>query len=143
MSFLDNLENSLKSLEGIEENSAEDRRRQDADRARIAAVAPWASRLKESAYARELMSLATRAGYQQRAKVNLSWIGTILRLELRRDRLELRPQPKGVLAVFVRDGQELGSRALDLSEDPQELVAAWFAIIEPVAPQPPPTDLTD
>jgi hypothetical protein len=131
MSFLDNLENTLKSLEGIEENSAEDRRRQDAESARVAAVAPWAGRLKQSTYVRDLMSLATRAGYQQRAKVNLTWIGTTLRLELRRDRLELRPQSDGVLAVFLRDGQELGSRSLDLSEAPQELVTAWLAVMEP------------
>ncbi|HCC57304.1 MAG TPA: hypothetical protein DEQ47_08565 [Solibacterales bacterium] len=131
MSFLDNLENTLKSLEGIEENSAEDRRRQDAESARVAAVAPWAGRLKQSTYVRDLMSLATRAGYQQRAKVNLTWIGTTLRLELRRDRLELRPQSHGVLAVFLRDGQELGSRSLDLSEAPQELVTAWLAVMEP------------
>lgn len=133
MSFLDDLENSLKSLEGLEENSAEDRRQQDAERARVAVVAPWASKLKQSAYVRDLVTQATRAGYQQRAKVNLSWIGTTLRLEIRRDRLELRPLPDGVSAVFLREGQELSSRRLDLNEAPQDLVTAWFALIEPAA----------
>ena len=133
MSFLDNLENSLKSLEGLEENSVEDRRQQDAERARVAAVAPWAQKLKESTYARDLMSLATRAGYQQRAKVNLCWIGTTLRLELRGDRLELRPAPDSVTAVFLRDGQELESRRLHLTEAPGELVTAWFSVIAPAA----------
>ena len=79
------------------------------------------------------MTQATRAGYQQRAKVNLSWIGTTLRLEIRRDRLELRPLPDGVSAVFLREGQELSSRRLDLNEAPQDLVTAWFALIEPAA----------
>ena len=133
MSFLDNLENALKSLEGTEENSADDRRRQQADKARAVAVAPWAERLKQSSYVRDLMSLATRAGYQRRAKVNLVWIGTTLRLELRGDRLELRPQADGVLAVFLREGQELGSQKLDLNEAPADLVAAWLTVMEPAA----------
>lgn len=143
MSFLDNLENSLKSLEEVEQNSVEDRRRQEADRARVAAVAPWAGRLKDSTYVRDLMTLATRAGYQQRAKVNLMWIGTTLRLELRRDRLELRPQRDGVQAVFVRDGQELGNRLLTLSESPQQLVNAWLAVTQPAPPPQAPMNSED
>ena len=133
MGFLDDLENSLKSLEGIDENSADDRRQREAEQARVAAVAPWAGKLKQSPDVRDLMSLATRAGYLQRAKENLTWIGTTLRLELRRDRLELRPLPDGVLAVFERNGEELGSRRLNLTEAPQDLVAAWLTVTDPAA----------
>ena len=48
MSFLDNLENSLKSLESREERDPGERKRRESDRARALAAGPWADRLKTS-----------------------------------------------------------------------------------------------
>ena len=49
MSFLDNLENSLKSLESSEEAAESRQREQDrrqSERSRALATAPWAEKLK-------------------------------------------------------------------------------------------------
>ncbi|HZU24412.1 MAG TPA: hypothetical protein VFA04_02765 [Bryobacteraceae bacterium] len=123
MSFLDNLENNLKSLEREQENSAEDRRRQEEERARAVAAAPWAQRLKESDYTKRLMDAAVVAGHRRRMKVYISWIGTTLRLEARERRLELRPTAEGIQAVVLENGNEVSCRAVELGGEPAGLVA--------------------
>ncbi len=67
MSFLDNLESNLKSLESQDERSPADNRRRDSERARTLAEAPWAARLKRSPYTQRLLGEATRAGHKLRA----------------------------------------------------------------------------
>jgi hypothetical protein len=130
MSFLDNLENNLKALESREQGGVEDGRRREADRARALAAAPWAERLKSSPYTAGLMQQATIAGRQRRIKVNLLWIGTTLRLEARERRLELRPEPEGIVAVFLKNNEEISRQTLDLSTDPQTLVAEWMPMVD-------------
>jgi hypothetical protein len=130
MSFLDNLENNLKALESREEGGLDEGNRRELEKARAKASAPWAERLKQAPWTQNLMQQATRAGYQRRIKVNLAWIGTTLRLEARGHRLELRPQPDGIAAVFLRGTEESGSGAVDLKKDPQKLVAEWMAILD-------------
>ncbi len=129
VSFLDNLENNLKALEGRDEG-LDDSRRRESDRDRRLAIAPWAERLKREPYAEALMRQTTLAGRQRRVKVNLSWIETTLRLEARDHRLELRPTPEGVVAVFVRDNEEVGRTPVDLAGDPQGLTDEWMAAID-------------
>ncbi len=46
MSFLDNLENNLKALEGRDQSGPEDRRQRDLDRAAAIEAAPWADKLR-------------------------------------------------------------------------------------------------
>ena len=99
MSFLDNLENNLKAMEGREPGGLDDSRRQKQDRSQALAEAPWAEKLKNGPYVRALMRDATRAGFSRRMKVNLVWVGTTLRLEALGQRLELQPSAKGVEAV--------------------------------------------
>lgn len=130
MSFLDNLENNLKALESREEGGLEESRRREAERERTLAAAPWAEKLKASPYTSKLMQQATVAGRQKRIKVNLLWIGTTLRLEARDHRLELRPEPNGISAVFLRENEELKRETLDLSGDPQTLVAEWMPLLD-------------
>ncbi len=79
MSFLDNLESNLKSLESQDERSPADNRRRDSERARTLAEAPWAARLKRSPYTQRLLGEATRAGHKLRAKVYIAWIDTTFR----------------------------------------------------------------
>ena len=131
MSFLDNLENNLKALESRDEGGVDQNPRREADRGRALAAAPWADRLKHEPYAQDLMRHATLAGRQRRMKVNLSWIEeTTLRLEARSQRLELRPTPHGVVAVFLLENEEVRREPVDLAGDPQTLTSAWMADLD-------------
>jgi hypothetical protein len=147
VSFLDNLENNLKALESREEGGLDESRRRDAERKRALAAAPWADRLKREPFAQALMQQATLAGRQRRIKVNLAWIDTTLRLEARGHRLELRPTPTGIDAVFLRAAEEVSHAAIDLSDDPKKLTAEWMAALDEQKriddAQAPPEDLED
>lgn len=126
MSFLDNLESTLKSLESRDERSPADNRRRDSERARSLAEAPWAARLKQSPYTQRLLGEATRAGGKLRAKVYIAWIDTTLRLECRERKLELRPSPDGVTAFFLDENVEVKSEPVDLDGTPEDLVRRWL-----------------
>ena len=129
MGFLDNLENNLKALESREDpaDAAEQHRRREADRNHALAAAPWAERLRSGPYTAELLKAATRAGYARRTKVHLAWLDTTLRLEARDRRLELRPTPGGVLAVYLEENREVRSAPVDLDGNPETLVNDWLA----------------
>lgn len=130
MSFLDNLENNLKSLESREERAGDNDRRRERDREAALAAAPWAERLKKEPFAQQLMQQATVAGRPRRLKVNIMWIGTTLRLEARDQRLEMRPEPEGVTAVFLRNGAEVRRTDIDLAADPRKLIDEWMADLD-------------
>lgn len=130
MSFLDNLENNLKSLESRDETTGHDTRRRDRDRADALAAAPWAERLKKEPFAQKLMQQATVAGRQRRIKVSLIWIDTTLRLEARTNRLELRPGAQGITAVFMHGADDARSVPVELATDPQTLVETWMADVD-------------
>ena len=125
MSFLDNLENNLKALETREEG-LDNTRRREVDRGQSLAIAPWAERLKREPYAQDLMRQASIAGRERRMKVNLAWLDTRLRLEARGHRLELRPTPNGIVAVFLRGADAIGQKPVNLADNPQKLIAAWM-----------------
>jgi len=130
MSFLDNLENNLKSLESSTEGKEDAARREQArasERANAQASAPFAEELKKGPFTAELLKQATRIGYSQRVKVHFAWLGTTLRLEARERRLELRPTPAGVVAVYLEGGQETRSETLELAGNPEELVRRWLS----------------
>jgi hypothetical protein len=126
MSFLDNLEDNLKALEARDQTGIDDTRRREAERVRAQAEAPWADRLKNSKWTAALMSKVTRAGHQRRVSVRLSWIGTTLRCEARGQRLELRPAPDGIVAVFLGGSEEKTCEGVDLEGDPALLVESWM-----------------
>ena len=126
MSFLDNLENSLKSLESREERDPGERKRRESDRARALAAGPWADRLKTSDYTKKLLDEAARAAHEVRAKLYITWIESVLRLDLRTRRLELRPTPDGIIAVFLDNGTEQRTDPVDLESNPSDLVRAWL-----------------
>jgi len=132
MSFLDNLENSLKSLESSEE-AAESRLREhdrrQSERARTLATAPWAEKLKGSPYTAALLKQATAAGFEKRAKVYISWIGTSLRLEAKGRKLELQPTSEGIIALFSGEGVEPHSQPVNLEGDPDALVQKFLATL--------------
>lgn len=143
MSFLDNLENNLKSMESREERgeqNSRDARLRNADRAQAQASAAFAEQLKKGPYATELLKQATRLGYAIRTKVHLAWLGTTLRLEARGSKLELRPTPEGVVAVVIEGNSELRTTNVDLNGKPESLAREWLASLPPL---PPPTVIED
>jgi ABC-type phosphate/phosphonate transport system substrate-binding protein len=130
MSFLDNLENNLKSLESSEQGKDDAERAHRArENARVQAqaVAPFAEQLKNSPYTAELLTQAARVGFALRTKVHIAWLGSTLRLEARDKRLELRPTPQGIAAAYIENGQETRSEPCDLKGSPEELVRQWLA----------------
>jgi hypothetical protein len=130
VSFLDNLENNLKSLESREEADITQDRKRDFDRHQARAIAPWFEKLKNSEFTKKLMQQATRAGFQRRTKVHIVWIGSTLRFEARNQRLELRPAADGVSAVILRDAQEVLRRPVNLDGDPEALIGEWMPLVE-------------
>jgi hypothetical protein len=125
MSFLDNLESNLKSLESQEEAQEQrerERLRRSGAREQALAEAPWAEKLKKSAFTADLLRQATRIGHAQRILVRPTWIGTTLRLDAGERRLELRPTPEGIAAVFQTGAQE----PVDLEGKAEDLVRRWL-----------------
>lgn len=130
MSFLDNLESNLNTLESQSEGNDESLRQQrarESQRASAQAVAPYAEELKKGPYTAELLRQAARIGHAMRVKVHIAWLGATLRLEARQRRLELRPTPTGVLAVWIEDNQEARSQPVDLKGQPEEMLREWLS----------------
>jgi hypothetical protein len=130
MSFLDSLENNLKALEGTEHSGLDDYKRRSSERQRTAAAAPWAEQLKRSPFVQELMQQATRVGYQIRTKVNFVWIDTMLRLEARNHRLELRPTAEGIAAVYLKGPAEVKRQLIDLKGKPEGILNDWIEMLD-------------
>ena len=129
MSFLDNLENNLKSLESQEEgkeSAGRAQRARETERAQAQAAAPWAEQLKKGPFTAELLKQATRIGFGMRVKVHVAWLGTTLRLEARDRRLELRPGATGVVAVYIEGNAEGKTEPLDLEGSAEDLVRRWL-----------------
>jgi hypothetical protein len=139
MSFSDNLENNLKSLESIEErdpaSATRNERQRQSQRAHILAAAPYTEKLRSGKFTSGLLTHATRIGHGLRTKVNIIWMGPTLRLEARDHRLELRPAPEGVMAHFLVDGNEIKKQKVDLNGNPEQLAKEW---LDTVGPRPAP-----
>ena len=75
----------------------------------------------------ELLKQAARVGHSMRLKVQIAWLGSTLRLEARERRLELRPVPDGVVAVWIESNQETRTDRVDLQGNPEALVREWLS----------------
>lgn len=131
MSFLDNLENNLKALEGREEKDPEkiqrDQQRREAERAAAISRAPFVDALKTSPFTSELLTQCRTIGHGLRVLVKFTWIGETLRLDAQEKRLELVPTPEGILAVSSSGGQEVSRSKLDLAQDdPATVAGQWL-----------------
>lgn len=143
MSFLDSLENSLKSLETREERSPNEGSRRQDDRARALAMAPWAEQLKTSAWTSQLFEKSAIAGHRIRAKIYIAWVEATLRLEVRGRTMELRPTPEGIVAAYTTlEGNE-AEEPVELNGDPDQLLAKWLAGEKPLVRQPVPAEDSD
>jgi hypothetical protein len=129
MSFLDNLESTLKNLEGAnEKDTRADQRRRQGERARALAAAPYVDELKNGPFVNDFLTHAVRIGHGSRTRVTPFWVGNIFRAEAKDKRLELRPTADGVLVVFIEGGEEKTSEIIDLKKsDPEKLAARWLA----------------
>jgi hypothetical protein len=128
MSFLDNLEDNLKSLESSEEGRASlesEHRQRERDRAATQAAAPFAEELKKGPFTAALLRDAARVGHSLRTKIHIVWLGSTLRLEAREKRLDLRPTAEGIIAARMEGGQET-LEPLDLNSDPEQLIRSWL-----------------
>jgi hypothetical protein len=136
MSFLDNLESNLKALESRDERDPKALAREAAVReaARSAAlqIAPHADALRNGPFLNGLLTACRDIGHPRRILVRAVWVDSMFRLETGAKRLELRPTPSGVLAVFLIQGREQESRTIDLSSDPLKLAEKWLEVEENV-----------
>ena len=133
MSFLDNLENNLKTLESRDDHaagSAAQRRERDQQRARAQASAAAAEELKHGPYTAALLKQTVRVGHEFRTKIHIAWLGTTLRLEARGShRLELRPAANGIQGVYIENGVEQRGEPLDLKGSPEQLLRDWLTMV--------------
>lgn len=130
MSYLDNLENNLKALESQEQRDPEKRKLElearEAERENALLLAPHVETLKNGAFTHQLLSAARTIGHGMRIFVDIVWIGTILRLEARGQRLELRPTPLGIQVVHLANGIEISAGPLDLTASPEDIIRGWL-----------------
>lgn len=130
MGFLDNLENNLKALESRTERDPEALAREAAAReaARSAAlqIAPHAEALRNGSFKDGLLTACRSIGHGRRILVRPAWVGSTLRLEAGARKLELRPTPEGVVAVFFEGGTEKESMPIDLAGNPVEVAEKWL-----------------
>jgi hypothetical protein len=130
MSFLDNLENNLKALESREDRDPRtlerERSAREAERDRVRRTAPHAEALRNGSYAGELITACRAIGHARRILVRPTWVDSVLRLEAGNQKLELRPTPEGVQAVFITAGSEERTEPVDLSEPPSTLANKWL-----------------
>jgi hypothetical protein len=130
MSFLDNLESNLKALESRSERDPEALAREaaarDAARSVALEIAPYADALRNGPFKDGLLTTCRDIGHRRRILVRPVWIDSTLRLEAGSKKLELRPTPSGVLAVFFDGGREQENTLIELSSDPVQLAERWL-----------------
>jgi hypothetical protein len=130
MSYLDNLENNLKALESRDERDpaaiAREVAARQATRAEALQTGPHAEALRKGPFKDGLLTACREIGHRRRILVRPVWVDTTLRLEAGAKRLELRPSPNGVLAVFFLEGTEQERTLIDLSSDPVKLAEKWL-----------------
>lgn len=130
MSYSDNIESNLKSLESRGERSSvggrSEQARREMERVRALAAAPHAEKLRTGKFTSQLLDHTARFGHALRTKVHITWLGTVLRLQARDHRLELHPTPDGVVAHFFVGDRETGHEPVKLESNPERLARRWL-----------------
>jgi hypothetical protein len=130
MSFLDNLESSLKAFESLNEKDpkmlAREAAAREAARSLALEIAPHAEALRNGRFKDGLLSACRNIGHRRRILVRPVWVDSTLRLEAGANKLELHPTPRGVLAIFFFEDKERESTLIDLSGDPAKLAEKWL-----------------
>jgi hypothetical protein len=133
MSYLDNLENSLKALESQEEKDPEkvkrERERREAERDDALLRAPHVEALKNSPFTSNLLTECRTIGHGQRVLVQFVWIGETLRLNAKNKRMELIPSPEGITAVLSVDGEVTAREPVNpQQDDAASLARRWLVL---------------
>jgi hypothetical protein len=132
MSFLDNLENNLKALESRTERDpaslAREAAAREAARSMALEIAPYAEALRNGPFKDGLLTACRNIGHRRRVLVRPIWVDSTLRLEAGSKKLELRPTPSGVLAVFFEGATEQESMPIDLASDPVKMAEKWLGV---------------
>ena len=89
-------------------------------------IAPHAEALRNGPFKDGLLTACRNIGHRIRILVRPVWVDSTLRLEAGAKKLELRPTPSGVLAVFIDGGGKQESTLIDLSSDPVKLAEKWL-----------------
>jgi hypothetical protein len=89
-------------------------------------TAPHADALKNGSFAGDLLTACRTLGHGRRLLVRPAWVDSTFRLEAGAQKLELRPTPDGVRAVFIEDGIEKKNDPADLSGDAEVLARRWL-----------------
>ncbi len=130
MSFLDNLENNLKAMESRTERDPEALAREaaarEATRSAALEIAPYAEALRNGPFKDGLLTACRDISHGRRMLVRPVWVDSTLRLEAGDKKLELRPTPSGVIAVFFAGGQEQDHAPINLASDPAKLAEKWL-----------------
>jgi len=130
VSFLDNLENNLKALESLDqrdpETLAREAKAREAARLLAVQIAPHAEALRNGPFKDGLLTACRNIGHRRRILVRPVWVGSTLRLEAGNKKLELRPMPGGVFAVFFDGDTERENTPIDLSSDPVKVAEKWL-----------------
>jgi hypothetical protein len=130
MSYLDNLESNLKALESQTERDPEKKAREaaarEAARSLALEMAPYAEALRNGPFKDGLLTACRDIGHRKRMLVRPVWVDATLRLETSTKKLELRPTPGGVVAVFFMEGKEQESTPIDLASDPARMAEKWL-----------------
>src|ERR1700731_3399330 len=110
MSFLVNLENNLKALESREDRDprtlAREAPAREPARPLALQITPHAEALRNGPFKDGLLTACRNIGHRRRILVRPVWVDSTLRLETGAKKLELRPSPGGVVAVFFVEGKE-------------------------------------
>jgi hypothetical protein len=126
------LENNLKALESREEKDPEKLAREaaarESARTLALAIAPHAEALRNGPFKDGLLTACRDIGHRRRILVRPVWVDGTLRLEAGAKKLELRPTPSGVMAVYFEGGREQESTALDLASDPVKVAEKWLEV---------------
>jgi hypothetical protein len=91
-------------------------------------IAPHAQALRNGPFKDGLLTACRDIGHRRRILVRPVWVDSTLRLEAGVKKLELRPTPSGVLAVFFDGGRERESIPIDLSSDPIKVAEKWLEV---------------
>lgn len=130
MSYLDNLENSLKALESQEERDParleRERLQRQQDRDAAARRAPFVLQLKSSPFTGQLLGACRRLGQAAGVYVQITWVEDSLRLQARDCRVDLQPTADGVVAVFATPGGETHRSPVDLGSDGEAFAKTWI-----------------
>jgi hypothetical protein len=131
VSFLDNLENTLKALERQEERDPDAVRkaqaRRTAERDAALARAPHLEALRNSPFITAFLGQCRLVGREQRVLVQFTWVGETLRLDAKTQRLDLVPEADGVHGIASDNGQEEWRAVIDFaSQDPDALARRWL-----------------